>query len=253
MFSRKFACSLAAFSFLLSPFSKLTAQPDANNTPSVQADQMPYFIGCAKLPDGSVEKRNCSNQSLVNFIAKNLEVPPKVETAGMVYVHFTVDADGKPQDVAILRGLSDAQNAAALQVVRTLPSFEAAKLNGQAVSVQMTLPIRFAQKDESEFSNGFQLTWGNWSGVRVSRKTLLDGLATPIRVRDEAGNVLEINELLFEKQHGGKITEAQSNGTITDDMRAVVKKLRSSDSFTMTATVQKKGQFFYVAKSFTIE
>ena len=117
----------------------------------------------------------------------------------------------------------------------------------------MTVPIRFKQKEETEFSNGFQITWGNLKGKNIEKNELLKTVSTPITVRDETGNLLEINELMFERERDGKFSDAQSNGIVTDDMQKLVKKLKSGDSFTVTVTVQKKGQFFYVDRNFKIE
>ena len=220
---------------------------------TVQADQMPYFKGCASLAEGSVEKRNCSNQSLVGFISKNLEIPQKSEEMGSVYVDFTVDERGKVVQPTILRGLSKDQNEAALEVVRAMPVWEPAKLNGQSIAMKMTLPIRFVRKDDSEFSNGFQLTWGSLKGEKIDRETIAKHLTTPITVRDETGNTLEVNELLFEREREGKFADAKSSGSVTKDMQKIIKKLHRGDHFTVTATVQKKGQFFYVDKNFTID
>ena len=246
--------------FSLFAYITVSAQPDSlpdNSTeetpPSVQADQMPYFRGCASLTDGSVEKRSCSNQSLITFISKNLEIPKNSEETGSVYINFTVDEQGKVVEPTILRGLSNEQNDAALLIVKAMPNWEPARLNGQPVKVKMTLPIRFMRKDESEFSNGFQLTWGNLKGVNIDRESLNKHLSTPITIRDEVGNTLEVNELLFERDRDGKYLDAKSSGTVTKDMQRIVKKLHRGDRFTVTATVQKKGQFFYVDKSFTID
>jgi TonB family protein len=229
--------------------------PDNSETsiPSVSAYQMPYFKGCTHLPDGSVEKRTCSNQTLVMFIAKNVVSPPKSDVVGVVYVSFYVEENGKVADATILRGLSTEHNEAALKVVRALPTWEPALLAGKPMRVKMKLPIRFAQRDESEFSNGFQLTWGTLKSKKVSRSILQKMLIVPITIRDDSGNKLEINELLFERDRKGKVADAQSNGVVNDDMIKVVKKLKSGDVFTITATVQKKGQFFYVDRSFDIE
>jgi TonB family protein len=237
----------------------LAAQPDSvpenseKGDPSVSADQMPYFKGCGHLADGSVEKRTCSNQTLVTFIAKNVVSPPKTDVVGVVYVSFYVDEKGRVVDASILKGLSTEQNEAALKVVRDLPNWQPATLEGKPVKVKMKLPIRFAQRDESEFSNGFQLSWGTLKSKKVSRSALQKMLTVPILIRDESGNKLEINELLFERQRGGKVADAQSNGIVNDDMIKIVKKLKAGDVFTITATVQKKGQFFYVDRSFDIE
>ncbi len=223
------------------------------STPSVLVDQMPYFKGCTHLPDGSVEKRTCSNQNVVTFIAKNVVSPPKSDVVGVVYVSFYVEENGKVADAAILRGLSTEHNEAALKVVHALPTWEPALLAGKPIRVKMKLPIRFTQRDESEFSNGFQLTWGTLKSKKVSRSILQKMLIVPITIRDDSGNKLEINELLFERDRKGKVADAQSNGIVNDDMIKVVEKLKSGDVFTITATVQKKGQFFYVDRSFDIE
>jgi TonB family protein len=238
---------------------QLAAQPDSipdnsdNLTPSVSADQMPYFKGCTNFPEGSVEKRTCSNQTLVTFIAKNVISPPKSDVVGTVYVSFYVDENGKVVDATILKGLSTAHNEAALKIVRELPTWEPALLAGKPIKVKMKLPIRFSQRDDSEFSNGFQLTWGTLASKTVSRSTLQKMLTIPITIRDETGNKLEINELLFERDRKGKVADAQSNGVVNDDMAKIIKKLKAGDVFTVTATVQKKGQFFYVDRSFDIE
>jgi TonB family protein len=219
---------------------------------AVQADVMPYFQGCENLAKGSVEKRNCSNQALVMFIAQNLEAPKNMASSGVVYVNFVVTEMGAVKYVSILRGLDAAQNEAAMKVVRAMPTWQPALLNNMPVEVKMTLPIRFKQTDESDLSNGFQVTWGNLKGKKLGKNELMKTLTMPISVRDETGNLLEINELMFERQRDGKFSDAQSNGLITEDMQKLIKKLKSGDTFTMTVTVQKKGQFFYVDRSFEI-
>jgi TonB family protein len=225
-------------------------QKEDSNT---QADQMPYFKGCEKYADGSVEKRNCSNQSLVNYIAKNLEIPKNTDAVGIVYVTFGVDEAGAVIDAVVLRGLEKAQDETALKVVRSMPAWEPARLNNIPLKVKMTLPIRFVQKDESEYSNGFQVTWGQLKGKKVGRDELIKALGLPITIRDEVGNTLDINELMFERTRGEKFVDAQSKGVISSDMQKIVKKLKSGDTFTLAATVQKKGQFYYVDRSFEVE
>jgi TonB family protein len=230
-----------------------TSNNSDNPTPSVSVDQMPYFIGCTNFSDGSAEKRACSNQTLVTFIAKNVILPQKSDIVGTVYVSFDVDENGRVLDPKILRGLSAEHNEAALKVVRALPTWEPAQLAGKPVRATMKLPIRFARRDESEFSNGFQLTWGTIKSKKVSRSMLQKMLGVPILIRDETGATLNINELLFERERRGKIAEAQSNGVVNTNMTKLVKKLKAGDVFTVTATVQKKGQFYYVDRSFNVE
>jgi TonB family protein len=244
---------LLVTTFRLVAQTESTLNNSENSTPSVSVDQMPYFIGCANLPDGSPEKRACSNQTLVTFISKNVTLPPKTDIVGTVYVSFDVDENGRVIDPKILRGLSPEHNEAALKVVRALPTWEAARLEGKPVCATMKLPIKFSRRDESEFSNGFQLTWGTAKSKKVSRSMLQKMLGIPILIRDETGATLTINELMFERERRGKVAEAQSNGVVNQDMTKFVKKLKAGDVFTVTATVQKKGQFYYVDRSFNVE
>jgi TonB family protein len=233
------------FLFFLSAFSQ-------TDSVAVQADVMPYFQGCENMAKGSVEKRNCSNKALVAFIAQNLEAPKNMASSGVVYINFVVTEMGAVKYVSVLRGLEEAQNEAAMKVVKAMPTWQPALLNNMPIEVKMTLPIRFKQTDDSDLSNGFQVTWGNLKGKKLGKNELLKTINTPISVRDETGNLLEINELMFERQRDGKFSDAQSNGSITEDMQKLIKKLKSGDTFTMTVTVQKKGQFFYVDRSFEI-
>jgi TonB family protein len=233
------------FLMLTSTFCQMDSIP-------VKADVMPYFQGCENLAKGSVEKRNCSNQALVTFMAQNLEVPKVMTSSGVVYVNFVVTEMGAVKYVSVLRGLEEAQNEAAIKVVKAMPTWQPALLNNMPVEVKMTIPIRFKQTDDSDLSNGFQVTWGNLKGKKLAKNDLLKTIVSPISVRDETGNLLEINELMFERQRDGKFSDAQSNGSITEDMQKLIKKLKSGDTFTMTVTVQKKGQFFYVDRSFEI-
>jgi TonB family protein len=233
-------------------FSTLISALAQSDTIPIQADVMPYFQGCESLPKGSTAKRNCSNQALVNFIAQNLETPKVMASSGVVYVNFVVTEMGVVKYVSVLRGLESAQNEAAIQVVKAMPMWQPALLNNQPVEVKMTLPIRFKQTDDSDLSNGFQVTWGNLKGKKLDKNEILKTINSPISVRDETGNLLEINELMFERERDGKFSDAQSNGSITEDMQKLIKKLKSGDTFTMTVTVQKKGQFFYVDKRFEI-
>jgi TonB family protein len=257
MFPRQYFFSTVILLFFvhfnLKAQAETTPDNSDNTPPSVPIDQMPYFIGCAHSPDNSAEKRACSNQNLVSFIAKNVTLPPKTEIFGTVYVSFDVDENGRVLDPKILRGLSVEHNEAALKVVRALPTWEPARLEGKPIRTTMKLPIRFSRRDESEFSNGFQLTWGTIKSKNVSRSTLKKMLGVPILIRDEMGTTLTINELLFERARRGKVAEAQSNGVVNTDMTKLVKKLKAGDVFTVTATVQKKGQFYYVDRSFNVE
>ena len=240
------------YSVLMGIFMCLSVTLKAQDTLYTQADQMPYFKGCEKIMTGTMEKRNCSNQALIAFIATHLETP-KSDITGAVYVTFFINEAGSVENANILRGLEKAQDEAALKVVKSIPDMEPALLNGRPVKVKMTLPIRFTEKNDAEFANGFQINWGNIKGNKISKDELTKTLSLPLTVRDEMGNLLEINELIFERERAGKYADAHSNGVINADMQKLVKKLKAGDNFTLTVTIQKRGQFFYADRSFVVE
>jgi TonB family protein len=246
---KKYTKFILCFVFIYISFV-INANLILKDTIYTQADQMPYFKGCETLPNGTVEKRNCSNQNLINYIAQNLKAPQNSDATGVVYVSFVVDENGKVLEAAILRGLEKAQDEAALKVVKDMPDWQPALVKGQSVKVKMNLPIRFTEKDE--FANGFQIFWGAIKGKQVAKNDLIKALSANITIRDEMGNVLEIAELVFEREREGKFIDEQSNGTINDSMQKLVKKLKSGDVFTVTATVQKKGNFQYVERQFSV-
>ena len=95
--------------------------------PLVHADQMPYFHGCEDLKDGSEEKKSCSNEALVAFLAQNVQYPTtaKLEgTEGTVYVSFVINEEGKVVDSKILKDIGSGCGEAALSVVSKMPDWE---------------------------------------------------------------------------------------------------------------------------------
>lgn len=111
------------------------AAPAVNDDKKVfnSVKQMPQFPG--------------GERALLNYVIQNIKYPQS-ETdnpkAVNVVVRFVVGADGKVEDVSILRGKSEAFNEEAIRVVKTLPDFIPGKDdNGNNVAVWYTLPIIF--------------------------------------------------------------------------------------------------------------
>jgi Gram-negative bacterial TonB protein C-terminal len=215
------------------------------------AEMMPYFQGCAPLKAGSPEKRTCSNKLLANFLAQNL-ILPQNDAEGTVYVSFVVDETGDLIEPKIIRGISWSHDSAALSVLKRMPKWEAGKDKGQNIKFKWTLPIRFAaKKDES--AGDFKINWGTLTSESINKDALKEWLNTPITVRDEKGNVLEINELVVEREHEGKFSEVQAiSGKLTAEQMKLIKKLKTGDILTFTVTVQRGGRFLYSDKSFKI-
>ena len=240
----------------LTPFliAFTTTAQSLNDPINTDAEQPPYFKGCNNLPNGSEKKRDCSNQSLSEYIALKIaalaEGTPQKE--GTVYISFVIDETGKVTTPKALKGISKEQDEAALNVIQSMPDWDPAMNAGKPVKIKLSIPIRFEAKREWQINNAYQLAWGALKGKTIDKEAILKNLDISIIVRDENGNLMEINELLFERERSGKYADAHSSGVLNADMKKIVKKLQPGDNFTITATVQKSGNFYYVEKNYVI-
>ncbi len=228
----------------------------ATHAQTGETDQMPYFAGCAHLPQGSPEKRNCSNEQLAAFIRNHLRYPNEARNRGIegtVYVAFTVDASGRVLDPRVIVGIGGGCDEEALRVVRQMPRWEPARKGERAVPVTLHLPIHFAlRQDEQAVEELLTLTWGTLSGPAVQREEVLACLDKPVYVRDAEGRALPIEELVLVVQRGNQQRVAESSGSITPEMRRLVQRLRPGSTFTVVAAVQSGGRFLYVQRSFQV-
>lgn len=95
-------------------------------------EQIPVF------PGGS--------DSLSSFLRKNLHYPEEAlarNTEGTVYLTFVVEKDGSISDIRVLRGISDACNAEAIRLIRSMPPWIPGKQRNIPVRFQHTLSIPF--------------------------------------------------------------------------------------------------------------
>ncbi len=80
------------------------------------------------------------------YIQDNIKYPDEARKKGIegtVQVSFVVDTDGWLSDVKVLHSLDSLLDAEALRVVKSSPVWKAGKENGQAVKVQLSVPVRF--------------------------------------------------------------------------------------------------------------
>jgi TonB family protein len=107
-------------------------QKRADSRVYTYVEQMPQFQGGG-------------NAAMQDYIRKELRLPEEVKSGkveGKVFVQFTVSEDGILRDTKVLKGISEAADAEALRVVKTM-QFEAGKQNGQYVNVSYTVPVVF--------------------------------------------------------------------------------------------------------------
>ncbi len=239
------------FIFFWSCLSSLIAQP------LTSADQMPYFPGCDRFENGSDKKRNCSNQSLVNFISNHLLYPEAAQSKqveGTVYVSFVISAVGKVENTLVLRDIGSGCGEAALQVLQQMPTWEAGVHEGQRVPIKLNLPIQFSFSPGSEEEQDvpYKIHWGMLKKNQISREQLRGNSAVPVQVRDLFGNEVLISELLFVYEKKGTYKDAKSNGRMNPQMTKVIQRAKRGGLFSVVATVQKEGQFINVERQFEI-
>lgn len=114
-------------------------------------DEMPTFAGCEEETD-TEKKKQCSFEHLITYVSKNLKYPAAAKSAGkegMAVVSFTIAADGSVDAVSLMVDPGDGMGAEAIRVVQSMPNWTPGTKDGQAVAVEMKLPIKF-KLDESD-------------------------------------------------------------------------------------------------------
>ncbi len=100
--------------------------------------------------------KNCSPASYPNgesemfkFIGANIEYPLEAANTGkqgVVYIRFIVDINGDIHPHSIMRGVDPILDMAAWQVIKKMPKWNPAILNGAPVKTYINFPIRFILK-----------------------------------------------------------------------------------------------------------
>ena len=66
---------------------------------------------------------------------------------GTVLVQFTIDQEGKPQDLKIIQSLGKYFDDEALKVVQSMPQWKPATVNGTPVESRISIPLSFQIED----------------------------------------------------------------------------------------------------------
>lgn len=217
-------------------------------------DQMPYFSGCEVYADGSIEKHNCSNQAVVAYLANNLvypEIAKKERIEGIVYLSFIVDEKGKILRPTILNDIGGGCGSAAVKVVREMPKWQSGLLRNEKVRVQLHIPVEFRFLERQTIEN-YTFRWGDLETYEVTRKEIKKNLSQQVQVYNQQGKSASISLLTLSSNKKSKIVSAQSNGTITPQMKKLVKKLRKGSLFSVIVTIQVEGNFIEIDKEFLI-
>ncbi len=110
--------------------------PDGEEKAKVMVDVLPTFPG--------------GYEKLYEWISQHIVYPPNARDShieGRIVVQFMVNVDGTIGDAEITRSVDKALDKEALRVVKSLPRFNPAMLDGKAVECAFTLPIIFKLTD----------------------------------------------------------------------------------------------------------
>lgn len=92
-------------------------------------DQLPQF-------PGGLDELN-------KFLIKNLKWPSQDDVQGRVYINFIVEKDGRLTNFKIERKLRPEFDKEALRVLKKMPRWKPATVNGKPVKCRDTVPINF--------------------------------------------------------------------------------------------------------------
>jgi TonB family protein len=84
--------------------------------------------------------------ALMRYLTKNMRYPSESHRYGIegsVYVKFEIDRHGKLSNVRAARSVASDLDAEAIRVIRTMPDWKPARVNGKSVKSTFLLPIKF--------------------------------------------------------------------------------------------------------------
>lgn len=120
--------------------------PDPEPEVLETVDYRPHFPACRA--DTEEARTRCHESQVRAYLNKHLRFPAElVDTAvnGLVVVQYVVSAQGKVEQVKILKSLHPLMDAESLRVVSSLPKHVPGRHQNQAVAVRFTVPIRWTQ------------------------------------------------------------------------------------------------------------
>jgi len=108
-----------------------------------QVESMPVFAGCEEALTND-ERYACMNSQLMAYVSSNFEVTERMiqfSRGEKLFVEFIIEKSGEVRNATIVRGEDELIAEEALRVVKSLPRFTPAKMNGKPVRMSYILPI----------------------------------------------------------------------------------------------------------------
>ncbi len=88
--------------------------------------------------------------ALYEYFAKHLQYPEAAKIAGVtgsVLVEFYINEAGYPDQIRILQGIREDINEEAIRLVKSMPQWSSARVNGEPVATKHTMPLNFQLGD----------------------------------------------------------------------------------------------------------
>ena len=110
---------------------------------------MPLFANCNIESYTSKEKKQCSDESLLNYLDEHLQFPKmnkeerKERRRSLVIVGFTVEKNGKVSNPKVVRGNLNGSERIVLKVLKNMPKWTPGTQAGKPVAVQYNLPLSY--------------------------------------------------------------------------------------------------------------
>jgi len=147
------ACFAAFFSCALSAQDIPSSIDSAVYAPVQSGPFSTNLLSCKPLPEGATPPSFLGGeQGLMRFLGSNINYPNRAITnniQGVVALSFVVERDGSISNVVVLHDIGGGCAEESVRVVKAMPRWLPGMVEGAAVRVGYTLPVRF-KLDEPE-------------------------------------------------------------------------------------------------------
>ena len=95
-------------------------------------------------------------EELVMFVCMNIEYPEQAQKAnieGKVFVRFSVEKDGSVSNIRILRDIGYGCGDAVVKMLKSMPRWKPARVDGKNVRVEFNLPVNFILSDDENLES----------------------------------------------------------------------------------------------------
>ena len=239
------------FILILSITSGILAQDTSSTVP-------PLFYGCDDPFISPKQRAACSVPKLMAYVAQELVYPDSARQnniEGLVVVSFVVNDSGKVEEVELIKDIGHGCGAEALRVVRSFPKFTPAKINGNAISQKLTLPIRFKKTDEAKADNSnlYQLIWGRLI-ENPSAYDLLASIDEKLQVRDYYGHSYSVIRFNLKVVKKGRFKRFYAfSDELSLEMKRQLKRIKKGMLLIFEAYFEKKSSELKVVRKIKVE